>query len=138
MSQVRVQPLPVGRYWIIVTDALTSTLPGGSSRVLQFRAWAASNPTRVRVEHSDSSDLTVDGAFFIFSILQPTRFDQRSFGFPNTAGPEVQTSADTVQRPPVPTPLSTLEDWISDLTQSVGGRFAIVAGLVYLASKMED
>ena len=36
--------------------------------------------------------------------------DQRSFGFPNEAGPEIQTSDDTVKRPPVPKPSDILND----------------------------
>lgn len=115
MAQVRKNPLPPGRYWITVIST------GGKSQLSNFRQWAASNPARVNITHTEpAGGGTNNGAFFIFEIVKlPTRFDVAQFGFPNVAGPEIQTSADTVQRPPVPTPASVVTDALGDVVANI-------------------
>ena len=104
----RRQPLPVGRYWL---DVRTGSLD-------PFLAWARSNPTRI--EHSEAVETRGPGrsigvTFFIFRVLQPTHFDQRSFGFPTVATPDVQRAADTAQRPDAPKPLDVLNDLLNQV-----------------------
>jgi hypothetical protein len=110
MAQERRNPLPPGRYWIAVTSR-------GNSELDHFRQWAAANPSRVKVERSEPiGGGTSNGAFFIFSIVRlPVTFDVKQFGFPNVAGDDIQSAADTVQRPPVPTPASVTTDALGDI-----------------------
>lgn len=108
--QERRNPLPPGRYWIAVVSR-------GNSELDHFRQWVQANPSRVKVEKSEPlGGGTSNGAFFIFNVVAlPIRFDQKQFGFPNVAGPDVQRAADTVQRPPVPTPASVATDALGDI-----------------------
>lgn len=102
MAQERRQPLPVGRYWLDVRPGFLDT----------FRAWAASNPTRIALERSEAHGGVT---FFLFNVLKPTRFDQRSFGFPTIAPLSVQHAADTATRPAEPKPLDVLNDLLNQV-----------------------
>lgn len=115
MAQERRQPLPIGRYWLDLRPGVLDT----------FRAWAASNPLRITVERFEAHGGVT---FAIFRVLQPTRFDQRTFGFPSIAPADIQQASDTAQRPAVPTPLGTLNDILDRLhLPSLDGMGAIVA-----------
>jgi hypothetical protein len=129
----RRQPLPPGRYWITVTSS-----DSAPERMTHFLQWAESNAQTVIVDKREPLGGNVNGLFAIFTVLQPTTWDARQFGFPNVAGPEIQTSADTVQRPPVPTPGSVLSEFFGDFFGSPIGRFALVAGLVVLFTRSGD
>jgi hypothetical protein len=128
MAQVRTQPLPPGRYWLDVQSA----------QLDPFRSWVASNPGAVTIEHSEAAPSLT---FFIFRTSKPMRFDQRSFGFPSVAGPEINTANDTVQRPPVPTVKSEVIDPLVDAVQSGAasglGRALIIGALVWAFSKAD-
>ena len=95
----RRQPLPPGRYWITVTSA-----PNAPDRMTHFLQWTAANAQTVIVDKTEPLGGGVNGLFCIFTVLQKTTWDAKQFGFPNVAGPDVQTQSDTSQRPPVPTP----------------------------------
>lgn len=142
MAQERRNPLPPGRYWITVIST-------GGSQLDNFRQWAASNPKRVKIEKTEpAGDGARNGAFFIFSITAlPTTFDQRQFGFPNIAGPEIQSSADTVSRPPVPTPGSVATDALGDIfggiTRALDAfdprvKVVLVIGGLYLLTRKKN
>jgi hypothetical protein len=137
MTQERRQPLPLGRYWLVVTSS-----PTAPNRLDNFRAWAAANPRRVAIDKAEAAGLTTNGAWFLFRVLKPTRFDQKQFGFPNIAGSDVQTASDTTERPPVPKPADIFQDMLTDLSdrlkagaESSLGRAALVLGLLYLVTK---
>lgn len=134
MTQVRKQPLPVGRYWISVISA-------GNSELDHFREWTAANPTRIKVLASEPlDDPNSNGAWFLFLVLKPTKFDQKQFGFPTEAGPEIQHRADTVQRPKVPTPLDTFQEAIDALGQKLRDagimQALLIGGLVYAFTQL--
>ncbi len=110
----RRNPLPHGRYWITVTSS-----PSAPNRLDNFRAWAASNAQLVIIDVTEPvGQGTANGAFFIFTVLEPLKFDTFQFGFPNVAGPEIQHADDTVKRPPKPTPLSALDEFFQALQAS--------------------
>jgi hypothetical protein len=137
MSQVRKQPLPVGRFWINVID----DAPGGThtNRIANWEAWAAANPQRVAIDKREATD--AGATWYLFRVLKPIKFDQIQFGFPNDAGGDVNTAADTSQRPPVPTVTSMLQDFLdgltSGLTSSGFGRVAMIGLLLYAFSKTD-
>lgn len=136
MGQVRTQPLPAGRYWIDVRGA----------QLDPWMAWVRSNPQLVTVDHSEAVEVqpvnapAVGITFFIFRTSKPLRFDQKSFGFPTTAGPEVHVAADTDQRPPVPTIKSEILDPLLDKVQEAAssnlGRALLIGVLIAAFSKV--
>lgn len=138
MAQVRKQPLPVGRYWISVISPTSSR---DTTKADNFRAWIKSNPQRLALEKEERGD----GSFFIFRVVnKPITFDQRQFGFPNVADAGVQAAADTAQRPPTPTTADAVADIFAPIRDAIaaaaatsGGRIALIAGLVFLASKSD-
>jgi len=126
----RRQPLPPGRYWITVTNS-----PSAPERTAHFLQWAEANAQTVILDKREPVGGNVDGLFVIFTVLIKTTWDALQFGYPNVAGPEIQTSDDTVQRPPVPTAGSVLSDLFGDFFATPVGRFALVAGLVVLFTR---
>jgi len=131
-AQVRKQPLPVGRYWITIIS-----IPGGASKLDAFNGWIGSNPTRVLLERAEApAELTDNnGGFFIFRVLKPITFDQKQFGFPNDAGPEIQHASDTIQRPPVPKVTDILDDVVpAGLFDGVGSGVLLLV-LAYFVLK---
>jgi len=143
VAQERRNPLPPGRYWLTVIST------GGNSQLSNFRQWAASNPARVQITHTEpAGGGTSNGGFFIFEIVKlPTRFDVAQFGFPNVAGPEVQTKADTEQRPPVPTASSITADALGDffggITKALDAfdpraKVVVAIGALYLLTRRKN
>ena len=100
MTLERRQPLPVGRYWLDLRPGTLDT----------FRNWAAANLQRVQIERFEAHGGVT---FTIFQIVKPITFDQRTFGFPTIATPDVQHAADTATRPPVPKPLDALNELLN-------------------------
>lgn len=122
-------PLPVGRYWLDVPESKTS----------DFNGYLAASIERVKVEVTEGEG--EHGTFYIFRVLSPVPWFATNFGFPNTAGPEVKSRADTVQAPDLP---KDGLDQVSDALDSVGNAgkvivsVALVAGGVFLLAKMLD
>lgn len=90
---VRANPLPPGRYW---QDFF------GDNRD-RFALWLRKNASTVKAEVTESNEENGGGPardFYIFSVKAPTPWDAVTFGFPTIATKAVQSSADTVQRPP--------------------------------------
>ena len=140
MAQEQKNPLPVGRYWISVTSS-----DAAPQRMTNFLTWAISNSKRVTIEKQEpAGDSTHNGVFAIFRVnTLPIRFDQLQFGFPNVAGPEIQTSADTVQRPPVPTPAGALGDIFGGITRALDAfdpraKVVLAIGVFYLLTRKND
>jgi len=122
-------PLPVGRYWLDVPANKTG----------DFNGYLAASTDRVKVETTEGEG--EGGTFYIFRVLQPVPWFAVNFGFPNTAGPEVKSRADTIQAPDLP---KDGLDQVGDALEGVGktGKVivsvALVAGGVYLLGKLLD
>lgn len=123
---VRQSPLPVGRYWVDIP----------ASKQAEFDGYLQGNE-RIRVEVTEGGG--DEGTFYVFRVLQPVPWFAVNFGFPNTAGPEVKSRADTVQAPDLP---KDGVDQIDDALHSGGALgglvmgLAMVAGVVYLGGKL--
>jgi len=128
----RRQPLPPGRYWITVYS-----FPSDLERKEDFFKWKESNAQTVIVDHEEALQRPRNGVspgvFSIFTVLQATPWlDAKRFGFPNVAGPEIQTAKDTSERPP---PESVMEYWkreLGEFTSTSLGRTLLVTGLAYV------
>lgn len=129
----RRQPLPAGRYWITVTSS-----DAAPDRMTHFLQWTTSNAQTVIVDKQEPIGGGGNGVFAIFTVLLPTTWDAKQFGFPNVAGPEIQTADDTVQRPPVPTAGSVLTDFLGDFFSSPVGRFALLGALFVVLTRSGD
>lgn len=132
----RRRPLPVGRYWIDVFE---------SSRTMWETWLRVAGGANVRVEHTEDFPANDGGParqFVIFATTAETMWPDAEMGFaPNVAGPEVQSSSDTVQRPDPPKPidysLPTLSNVSSGMTTAltfVGVSILAVGSLVALLS----
>jgi hypothetical protein len=126
----RRQPLPPGRYWITVSSS-----PSAPDRMTHFLQWTAANAQTVIVDKTEPMGGGVNGLFCIFTVLQKTAWDAKQFGFPNVAGPDVQTSDDTVQRPPKPTAGGMISDVLADLFATPVGKLALIGALAFLFGK---
>jgi hypothetical protein len=126
----RRQPLPPGRYWITVTSS-----DSAPDRMTHFLQWTAANAQTVIVDKTEPMGGGVNGIFCIFTVLQKTTWDAKQFGFPNVAGPEIQTSDDTVQRPQKPTAGGMISDLLGDLFSTPVGKLALIGGLFFLLGK---
>jgi hypothetical protein len=102
----RRNPIPAGRYWMDAT---------GDPAIDKLDAWLVAHTDTVRVVTSEfdrgsagpfSNPTPVQ--FVIFQVSAPTRSDGLP-SYPNIATPDIQTSADTVQRPPPETMPSVLD-----------------------------
>lgn len=119
MTLEKRRPLPAGRYWI---DVFPQHRP-------KWDAYVAVMAQRgsLGVETTQYFE-PVDGApehtFVIFRTKEELVWPDDEMGFaPNVAGPEIQSSDDTVQKPdPAPDPLKQLNDW--------GNAFSKVLGVV--------
>jgi hypothetical protein len=138
-TQEKRNPLPPGRYWLTVISQ------AGESKLDAFFAWARANPSRVTVEKSEpAGGGTNNGAFVIFRVnTLPLRFDQAQFGFPNVAGPEIQTASDTVERPPVPGAADALGDIFGGLARALDAfdpraKVVVALGVFYLLTRKND
>jgi hypothetical protein len=91
-----VSPLPPGRYWLRVL---------GDDNIKDFSSWVRDMAGGVRVEESEEdTQSTPRQLFVIFSVPQGRQpfLNAALFGFPNTAPPEVHSSADVdPDAPPV-------------------------------------
>jgi hypothetical protein len=112
MTIERRRPLPAGRYWL---DVFASKRPA-------WEVWstAMKNVGRLNVTHTESFEATDGGEardFVIFETDAETIGWPESVGSPTIAGKNIQSSADTVQRPdPELEPL----DALSAAASSVG------------------
>jgi hypothetical protein len=125
---VRTSPLPVGRYWVDIP----------ASKQADFDGYLSGNQ-RITVETTEGGD--EGGTFYIFRVLQAVPWFAVNFGFPNTAGPEIKSRADTTQAPDLPLDGT---DAIDAALHKAGGfaelamGLAVVVGVVVLGSKLID
>ena len=117
MALERRNPLPSGLYWLDVF---------GDNRA-KFEAWRKLNASLVRVVASESFDSEPPRDWVKLEVLSPAPWDAKTFGFPTIIKPgePVNSSGDTVQRPPPEKdPLDSLGDALS------GESFSKLAGFV--------
>lgn len=132
MALERRRPLPAGRYWLDVWEDHRSA----------WEIWktAMSHAGRAKVTHTESFDAIGGNKahdFVIFETDQETIGWPEELGSPNVAGPEIQSSNDTLDRPE---PMPEVIDQIAASTGSivstgktifvVGVGVAVVAALV--------
>lgn len=124
MAIERRRPLPAGRYWIDVFQP---------NRVA-WEIWstAMKNVGRLTIEHTESFEPTEGEEsardFLIFSTDAETVGWPNRLGSPTIAGKEIQSSADTVQRPDAPLePLDAISEAVSSAKQ--GAKTAIGVGV---------
>jgi hypothetical protein len=80
-------------------------------------------------EHFDEADGAPEHDFVIFSTNRELVWPDSDMGFaPNVAGSSIHSSADTVQKPEVPSGLDELENLGKRLSSVVGTTIAIAAG----------
>jgi hypothetical protein len=121
----RRSPLPVARYWV---TAFGETEP---KLALFLKAQSAAGFLRVNVtERIDETSDHPAGSFFVFVVKTPSAvpWPATVFGFPNLAGADVTSLADTVNRPDKPTDgLDSLGDVLQKVADT-GSTIAWLAG----------
>ena len=140
MALERRSPLPVGRYWV--------TAFGDHEAVLAayLNTQVVAGLVKVTVtEHIDETSDHPGGSFFVFIVGKPDAvpWNATLFGYPNLAGKDIKSLADTVDRPDLPTDgLDDLGDFVKKAAAAVGGVVEVVVGVVvvggglYLLSKL--
>ncbi|MDD5012766.1 MAG: hypothetical protein PHQ66_03945 [Candidatus Nanoarchaeia archaeon] len=124
MAIERRRPLPAGRYWIDVFQP--------NRAYWEIWSTAMKHAGRLTIEHTESFEAT-DGEetardFVIFSTNAETIGWPDRIGSPTIAGKEIQSSADTVQRPDAPLePLDALSETLGDVKQ--GAKTAVAVGV---------
>lgn len=124
MAIERRQPLPVGRYWVVIT---------GSNRDL-FNGWVKSQRGVLFVDATvDHPDFKPPVSWYLFHTTGPVVWPQ-VFGFPNIAGPNVHSEQDTIQADLPENPLDQLGNALPSIQQLTLGLevAAVVIGLVGL------
>jgi len=101
---VKTDPLPPGRYWI---DLYGDDKPA-------FDMWYAYHAETVKIEKTEHyakggwDPLGInplvkekpEGDWIVFTVSEPTKWGmQKQIGYPNVAGPDIQSASDTIQRP---------------------------------------
>ncbi len=143
----RRNPLPPGRYWqdIFLRQAkdwnawFPAPLADGTlvvEKVERFTpdpwadgSWLPGGPT---------GDLNVigDRTWVLFRITRPVAWPATKLGFPTIADQSVQASADTIQNPPVPTPVEEIRDALLDNVVKpalyIGGGYLVIKLLLGL------
>lgn len=137
MGLVKTEPLPIGRYWIDIF---------GTDDVQTFTKWHAFNAEFVKIEKTEHYEANAEsgapegGDFVIFNVSQPVAWGLApEIGWPSTAGTEVQSAKDTIDRPPPETPFweeagtGKIAGWVPWV---VGGAVLVIGGgLVLVAVK---
>lgn len=135
MALQRQNPLPVGRYWVDVTEKDFS----------KFEEWLKTNTASLQVittEEKERRPVTPGETgpigysqywpatrWYLFDVKAPVNWEGP--GFPTIAGEGVTSSEDTVDRPPPMTPGDVLEEV---LPKGINlGPIVLVAGLFGLA-----
>ncbi len=103
--QRQVSPIPPGRYWILVN---------GPANIADFDNWLRDMAGAARVEATSLGKRgSASVQFIIFRVPEGRApfLNAEQFGFPNFAGPEIQSVQDVIDRPDEqPDPLDRLPD----------------------------
>lgn len=93
--QRKTNPLPVGRYWIVVN---------GAENIADFDAWLLDMHNAVKLESSELDPAGVS-QFYIFRAITNAAFlNSEQFGFPNKAPASIKSQQDVEQVPDVEEP----------------------------------
>lgn len=120
MTQERRNPIPVGRYWLDLSEA----------GALRFSQWRDMYSGYVQIETSQRTDDS-GREFVIFNVLlaTPRWPDDFGLGFPSVAPAGVRTLADVLA-----TPKPNMKSWWDFDLSDLGGPLVLV-GLVWFMSK---
>jgi hypothetical protein len=141
MAMQRKNPVPPGRYWV---DQFNSVGPYNSATpqdgIGRFERWLSQNKDKVRLVRREKFNSLFAGkerAWYLFDVVAPVVWE-KGWGFPTivqagatpSAPMTVQTSEDTVQKPPEESAFQGFTDLFADVK-----AWAIVAGLIYLMTQ---
>lgn len=110
--QRQVSPIPPGRYWILVN---------GPGNIADFDNWLRDMAGAARVEATSLGKRgSASVQFIIFRVPEGRApfLNAEQFGFPNFAGPEIQSVQDVVDRPDEPPdPLDQIDPRLDDVAK---------------------
>ena len=93
MTMERRNPVPPGRYWV---DILIGKLTAFD---LMLDREKGNVVVEQREEFPNPQNFDASVTHFIFTNKKPLKWEQ-GWGYPTIAGPQIQSSADTVSKPP--------------------------------------
>ena len=126
-----VSPIPPGRYWICIL---------GTDKQREFDAWVADMRGAIQIEATSLNDEVPSTEFVIFVVPEGRSpfLDSWTFGFPNTAPPEITSLEDVEKAQREPDPLSQKPgDWLSSALPNLEGSATLlmIVALVLLMKK---
>lgn len=137
----RRSPLPVGRYWQDVfakqgpdfRDWLEAHLTDGSVSIEKIEAFQA-DPLRdgswlPAALQPDFKGTIPDRSWVLFNVLRPVDWPATKLGFPTIANPSVQTSTDTADNPPGPSPTDEVVGALKDATGAITLALGLFLGI---------
>lgn len=128
----RRSPLPVARYWVTAFGDKESALAAFLNTQVQ-----AGLVKVTQTEHIDETDDHPAGSFLVFVVTKPNSVPwlATAFGFPNLAGADIKSLADTVDRPDMPQDgFDDLGDFVKKVASGFGGAaVAVGVGVVLFA-----
>lgn len=141
MTIERRNPLPAGRYWIDVVGDNFYVMEGWLKAVAPFVQVENQHLTPATGFDPGAGPPLLPGPdavanstprimFYIFRTSKALPWVGAVLGFPNIAGPQIQTQADTTARPP--TPKGPLDDFFQNLPSGEGlGALALLGALAW-------
>lgn len=127
MTLERRSPLPVARYWVTAFGEKEPAL----AAYLHLHSRQGSAQVTV-TEHIDETSDHPAGSFFVFIIKRPdmVTWNAELFGFPNLAGADITSLADTVDRPDMPGDgFDAIGDFVKEAAGAAGDVVKAVAAL---------
>ena len=110
--QRQVSPIPPGRYWMLIN---------GPGNIADFGDWLRDMQGAARVETTSMGRRgSASVEFVIFRVPEGRApfLNAEQFGFPNIAGPEVQSVQDVIDRPDEPPdPLDQIDPRLDDVSK---------------------
>lgn len=124
--QRQVSPIPPGRYWILVN---------GPANIADFDNWLRDMAGAARVEATSLGKRgSASVQFIIFRVPEGRApfLNAEQFGFPNFAGPEIQSVQDVIDRPDEqPDPLDRIPDPL-EYAKEKAEQAALLLGAIIL------
>jgi hypothetical protein len=124
--QRQVSPIPPGRYWILVN---------GPANIADFDSWISDMLGAVRVETTSLGKRgSASVQFVIFNVPagRAPFLNAAQFGFPNFAGPEIQSVQDVIGRPDEQQdPIDRLPDQL-EFAEDAAKKAALLVAVILL------